>query len=353
MDVSNKNPIAHILAQQVIPAVTKSGAEHIVVASSSFDELSGREDLPPGMHVTHRPLRSRRVKVRSRQYFGKNLLVNACWPEDGLHSLRTPKLAIVLKGDVTFQCGDALLHCKPRHIIFIPPDTPHSDGSHNYLEETASPQGNCDMLFVGIHADGIVVWLSVTRQGEHYSNGTYRLSGGQIELFLGLLWEHVISAKEYAHQNSGALLLLLLTAIYNALQEYQPMRAIQEEATIPAQGRIARAKEYIHNHIHKRLTIDEVARHAYLSRTQFTRQFRGETGKSFHEYLSDCRFELAKTLLLDPVNWSIYRISRRVGLNPGMLRKLFHQRLQMTPTQFRESRQIDSASRPCENKGRS
>src|SRR5690606_23389440 len=105
---------------------------------------------------------------------------------------------------------------------------------------------------------------------------------------------------EYSHHNSGALLLLLMTSVYHELREYQPMQLIQEEVNISARGSAARAKGYIHSHINKKLTIDEVARHVYLSRTQFTSLFRRETGKSFHEYLSDCRFEMAKILLLDP-----------------------------------------------------
>ena len=336
MDTSPTGPITHILVRKVIPSIIDYGADRMVMAHSSFNEFHTMAGLPIGMRVTHKPLQSRRVKVRGRHYFGQRTIINARWMKDGLHSLRTPKLAIVLNGDITFQCGDALLHCKPGHAIFIPPDIPHPDGTLNYLEGTTTPQGNCDILFVGIHADGLVVWLSVTRQGKHYGDGTYRVLGKRAELYLNLLWEQIASPNKYAHRNSGALLLLLMTAIYDELREYQPVQATQDAIDTPMRGSIVRAKEYIHTHLHEKLTIDEVARHVYLSRTQFTTRFRCETGKSFYEYLSDCRFEKAKVLLSDPLSLPINRICGELGIKPGMLRELFLQRLQMTPTQYRE-----------------
>lgn len=309
----------------------------MVVAQPSYRKFRKKEYLPLGMRVAHHPLKSQRRKVRGRHYFGSRSLVNAHWDRDGLHSLRTPKLAVVLNGEITFQCGDSILYCLPEHIIFIPPDTPHSDGSHTYLEETDSPQGDCDLLFIGAHADGIVVWLSVTRKGEHYTRGTYRILGRQAERYFDLLWEQVISTKKYSRWNTNALLMLLMTSIHHDLQEHYPLQIREERVDSSVGDRIMRAKEYMHNHIHKKLTIDEVARHVYLARTQFTTLFRRETGQSFHEYLSDYRFEKAKALLLNPVNLPVNRISERVGLRPGMLRKLFHQRLKMTPSQFRLS----------------
>jgi len=340
MDVSQKNNITRVLTQQVIPRLLENRTDRIVVARSSFKAFGSRGDLPLGMSVTRRPLQSQGVKVRGKQFFGK-MLVNARWPKDGLHSLRTPKLAVVVKGNITFQCGDALLHCEPGHVIFIPPNVPHPDGSHNYLEETATPRGNCDVLFMGIHAEGVVLWLSTTAQGEHRSNGVYRIFRKQVERYLDLLWEEAVATAKYSSHNSNALLLLLMTSVYHDLREQQPIQAVQESVVVPDENNMARAKEYIHNHIHEKLTIDEVARHVYLSRTQFTGQFRRETGQSFHEYLSDCRFEIAKTLLASPLNLPVNRISQRVGLTPGMLRKLFYQKLQMTPSQFRGSQQKD------------
>lgn len=346
MSGSQKNAICEALARQVATLTAGHGADRMVVARSSFDEFRQIASFPLGMRVTHKPLQSPRVKMRGRHYFGKRTIINARWVKDGLHSLRTPKLAIVLNGEITFQCGDALLHCKPGHIIFIPPDTPHPDGTLNYLEGTAAPQGNCDILFVGIHADGLVVWLSVTRQGNHYGDGTYRTFGKRAELYLDLLWEQISSSNEYAHRNSGALLLLLMTAICHELRDYQPVQMTRNVMDIPMRGSVVRAKEYIHDHLQEKLTINEVARHVYLSRTQFTSQFRRETGKSFHEYLSDCRFEKAKALLSDPLSLPINRICGGLGIKPGMLRELFLQRLQMTPTQYRETQQRNHRAAP-------
>lgn len=154
---STENPVGRILEQQVIPLIAENGAERMIVARSSYKEFGRKANLPFGMRLTRWPLRSHREKVRGKHYYGKQALVNAPWTKDGLHSLRTSKLAIVLEGEITFQCGDALLHCMPGHVIFIPPDVPHPDGSRTYLEETAFLRGSCKLLFIGIHAEGIAV----------------------------------------------------------------------------------------------------------------------------------------------------------------------------------------------------
>jgi AraC-like DNA-binding protein len=346
-----KNPLLLALINQVVPEVMESGADRMVVARATWEAMRKEKNLPLGMRVTRRPLRSRRVAVHGQHLYGKRSLVNASWPKDGLHSLRTQKLCVVLKGNITFQCGDAVLHCQPGHIIFIPPDVPHPNGSQNHLEETSTPRGNCDLLFLGAYADGVVAWLSHTRHGVHRGEGTYSIFQRHTQLYFDLLLEEIASSEQYACQRCGALLTLLVTSVCNALRENSSVQAmVPEERNEARQSMVARAQDYVVNHISKKLTINEVARHVYLSRTQFTSQFRRETGKSFNEYLSDCRFEKAKVLLLDPTEWSISRISNWVGLKPGMLRKLFLQRLQMSPTQFREQHRNRPAT-PRKNKG--
>jgi AraC-like DNA-binding protein len=335
-----QNPLLLAFRNHVIPWIVESGVDRLVLARASLKAFRQEKSLPLGMRITRRPLQSRRMAVRGRHEFGKHSVVNARWPKDGLHSLRTQKICIVLNGEITFQCGDAVLHCLPGHIIFIPPDIPHPDGSHNHLEETSVPHGNCDLLFMGTYADGVVVWLSHTRKGVHRGEGTYGIFNRQTKSYFDLLLEEMIAPGEYARQNSGALLTLLMTSVYRELQhasyDLKPELKVNLYANTDEQSIIARSHDYILQHLHKKLTINEVARHVYLSRTQFTSLHRRETGKSFNEFLSECRFEKAKVLLLDQRQWSISKISSWVGLKPGMLRKLFHQRLDMSPMQFRQ-----------------
>ena len=149
-------------------------------------------------------------------------------------------------------------------------------------------------------------------------------------------------APEYQLHCNGLLSALIAVLIREIHQKraFQPtsvgevfldpaMRAQLEE-----QNPIKRAEFYIASHLHKPLSIDEVAGHVYMSRAYFTRRFRRVTGKSFVEYVTECRLEKAKVLLVN-TNWSPQRISAELGISPGRLRSIFLEYERQTPADFR------------------
>lgn len=104
--------------------------------------------------------------------------------------------------------------------------------------------------------------------------------------------------------------------------------------SLPERDPIALAQEYIRSNLSERLSLDKVARSVYMSRRLFTNQLRDKTGQSFQEYLNDCRFKKSCNLLAE-TDWSIGMIGSFVGLKPTRLREMFHQRVGISPTEFR------------------
>jgi AraC-like DNA-binding protein len=66
-----------------------------------------------------------------------------------------------------------------------------------------------------------------------------------------------------------------------------------------APWRLARAIKFIEDHVGDDLSLDEIAKHAGLSRMHFAAQFRKATGRSPHSFLMARRIELSKMLLTE------------------------------------------------------
>lgn len=64
-----------------------------------------------------------------------------------------------------------------------------------------------------------------------------------------------------------------------------------------AGGALRRVRAYIDDHIGERISLDELARQAGVSRFHFARQFRLTTGESPMEYLRRIRIERSKSIL--------------------------------------------------------
>jgi AraC family transcriptional regulator len=81
-----------------------------------------------------------------------------------------------------------------------------------------------------------------------------------------------------------------------------------------AGGALRRVRAYIDAHIGARISLEELARQAGVSRFHFARQFRLSTGKSPMEYLRQVRIERSKSIL-QTRDTSIAEIAARLGFS--------------------------------------
>lgn len=97
---------------------------------------------------------------------------------------------------------------------------------------------------------------------------------------------------------------------------------------------VHKAVEYINEHYHYDLSLEEVARSAGLSSYYFSHIFKKETGKTFIEFLTDVRIEQAKRLLSDS-EFNVSEISRRVGYqDPKYFSRVFKNLVGVPPSKF-------------------
>jgi AraC-like DNA-binding protein len=118
-------------------------------------------------------------------------------------------------------------------------------------------------------------------------------------------------------------------------------------------GRVSRAcpladvRAWMTEHLGERMTLDRLAARAFVSRRQFTRIFRAETGTSPWQWLLTQRLATARRML-EQTDEPIDVIARRCGFpTPAAFRIRFKQQVGDTPSDHRR-RMRGTATRPAD-----
>lgn len=80
-------------------------------------------------------------------------------------------------------------------------------------------------------------------------------------------------------------------------------------------NRMNRIFQYINNNIENKITLDEIADIACLTKPSFCRLFKQKTGKSFILFLNEFRINNAKRLMVENKQTSINQIATKSGFN--------------------------------------
>lgn len=115
---------------------------------------------------------------------------------------------------------------------------------------------------------------------------------------------------------------------------------LEEDAKLPrpvSQERIQTMLAFIHQHYAEKLTLDQIAAAAIISRRECLRCFRSCIQKTPFEYLMDYRIRMAEQLLRT-TSESITQIALQAGFGTGAyFTKIFRQLRGLTPGQYRKN----------------
>ncbi|WP_420768626.1 response regulator [Parageobacillus thermoglucosidasius] len=103
-----------------------------------------------------------------------------------------------------------------------------------------------------------------------------------------------------------------------------------------ANGKLGKAKDYIDEHYHHPLTLEEVAEYVGISPCYFSKLFKDRFGMTFIDYVTDVRIARAKKEMADP-NKSLKEICFLVGYNdPNYFSRVFKKHTGMSPSEYRK-----------------
>lgn len=103
------------------------------------------------------------------------------------------------------------------------------------------------------------------------------------------------------------------------------------------EGPIKKAIDYVDNKLEHPLSLKEVARHVHLNPSYFSVLFKEQTNMTFSEYITRCRIQKAKSLLLNS-NYSVAEVSEMVGYNTSKyFIKIFKEYEGITPSKYKKT----------------
>lgn len=120
------------------------------------------------------------------------------------------------------------------------------------------------------------------------------------------------------------------------IQRYGVLR----KSARPSKGGLApwqrrRASELLHEHIHGRVRLSDVARECGLSVSHFARSFKTSFGTSAHQWLIEHRIDHAKQLM-SQTSMSLIEIAIQSGFNDqAAFTRTFHRRVGISPGRWR------------------
>jgi AraC family transcriptional regulator len=107
-------------------------------------------------------------------------------------------------------------------------------------------------------------------------------------------------------------------------------------------GALWRVRGYIDRHIGERISLNQLARQAGVSRFHFARQFRQTTGESPMEYLRRVRIERSKSIL-QTRDSTIAEVAARLGFSDqSHFTRTFGRLVGISPGSFARSEDWDS-----------
>lgn len=340
---SSDHLLAQILRAKLIPWTQNDLARRVLVATKRIPKKLPSSDI----QIT--PTKLTGPRIADRSYGGKRWVI-ARWPQDALNEILQPRFICVLKGRMKFQINEYIVECEAGHILVIPSGVPHSNGARTC---TAPGSTICELLYITPYPNAIHCWLDrFTDTCDTIEPlGNFMLQGEPLSTTYRLIVNEIMEQGNAASKITTSLMDALWAQMERALQtdKFLPVNATDKnyaqyflhEPLAKQRNFTTTLKDYIYAHIHETITINDMATVMYLSRPQFTRKVRQETGCSFIEFLTRCRIEEAK-LLLKGTTWSMTIIAQCIGIKPSYFPKVFFQQTGLTPSAFREQSKNDS-----------
>jgi len=332
--------IIDILETRVLPWWELHGLSHFAASKATLHEFN-KQRLPEDIRTYVQKRRGKKVAAHGPRYFDNTSYAVASWPEDEQWSIRYPSLVCVLKGSADFHIADYVVQCPQSHFFLFTPLVPYPNGKRSHLEGSDIENRYCELLWFMTPpgaTNRISCWTCHSQGSQHWMHQLfdYCLIGqSEVISFFNLFMQEMLEKPEGYREMADISFRGFLRLFLRDLKAGQFSTAGKNTSYESPQDSspIEMAKIYISSHINQSLTLESVSRAVFMSRTTFSQRFVQETGKTFHQYLTECRLTEAKRLLSEG-SWSVTSTSRVVGLSTAQLYNLFLKHEGCTPSEY-------------------
>jgi two-component system response regulator YesN len=156
--------------------------------------------------------------------------------------------------------------------------------------------------------------------------------GAEVEQIFGLNFKYLSQINNFTSTEDMAFWLSKIMARFTD--------CVFDLSNVKHVDVIYKAIDYIKKNYMKKITLDDVAKHVYLSKSYFSKIFKEEIKQNFNSYLNNLRIDTSKKLLLDD-SIELIDISNLVGYeDQSYFSKVFKKLVGMSPGKFREAKGI-------------
>lgn len=337
--MSRRTLYREIIENELLPKLQRDVPDSLIVAQARYAQMKQQ----PGVRLSPNPLKGPRRVLRGYNY-GR---VRAYWKQDRLLESYTPFLLCVYRGEADLRCGDYILHVPQGKFVFVPAGVPRFDGSASLLDLGDNPHRYSDSILFLPRGNNIEIWLNHDRGNQHSRSQPYETIL-TVEAELPRLLNRI--QDEFQEKRHGyqfvmhRTLEVFLHLVLRDIQEEKAFHPRRQNSPQPdsdeTHNPISQAQEYIREHLQEHLTQESMASKVRLSRTQFINRFRDETGKTFNQFLIECRLEQAM-LLLRTTDLPVNVVGAMVGYKTsGYFNRMFQKQSGMRPTEYRRQNNV-------------
>lgn len=154
--------------------------------------------------------------------------------------------------------------------------------------------------------------------------------GADVELIFGLNYKYLAQVHDFHTVEDLAFWLSkIMTRFTDCVFNLADVKHIDV---------IYKSVDYVKRNYMKKITMEEVASHVYLSPSYFSKVFKDEMKCNFNSYLNNIRIDMSKKLLLDD-SIALIDISSFIGYeDQSYFSKVFKKVVGVSPGKYRESR---------------
>lgn len=242
----------------------------------------------------------------------------------GPHWHSEQEVLTCLEGEITIRAENRHYLLTPGQVVIIPGNEAHQF----YLQK--APCRLMIQKFGYSLLDSDFTRIQSNCQHFHIDSGPAALCEP-----LKKLLECLLSDGEITQENEWkmrAYVILLAYGLRNVPSSNRPSEN-QVNRTRRLTG-IYPALDYVREHYHEHISLDDAARLTGYAKTYFCKHFKRVTGVSFHQYLNQYRISVA-CLLLEDSTMSVSAIAEMVGFSSAKLFcRIFKEITNMTTSQY-------------------
>ena len=237
------------------------------------------------------------------------------------HAHEEYSIGVTMKGRQDFFCGQRFHKSPSGSVLVFNPEDIH-DGH-------AGDNQGLEYIMLYIHPKILTpLFQSMGHIGDH------ELRFNDVLFDAPTLRHHIwtmaslVQSKQVSHIEYESALYMLAQSLIQHQGSFEPAYKKTRTDTL-----LMKAKSYIHDHLCHDISVDDISLAANMSKYHFIRLFRAQFGITPHQYVLNCRINLARQVMQD--GFSATHAAMASGFaDVSHLNRNFKKVFGMTPKQF-------------------